>query len=70
MWCLWRERNDRNFEGKEKMFEKLRTFFFIRCSLGLLRSPLVISFHDLDMIDHTKKKKGKRRRRRKEIRHD
>jgi hypothetical protein len=38
MWCLWRERNDRNFEGKERTFEELITFFFILCTLGLLRS--------------------------------
>jgi hypothetical protein len=40
IWCLWRERNDRNFEDKERTFEELRTFFlfFIFCTLGLLRS--------------------------------
>jgi hypothetical protein len=32
MWCLWRERNDRNFEDKDMTFEELITssfFFFI-----------------------------------------
>jgi hypothetical protein len=28
LWCLWRERNDRNFENQERMIEELKTFFF------------------------------------------
>jgi hypothetical protein len=28
LWCLWRERNDRNFEDKEMTIEELITFFF------------------------------------------
>jgi hypothetical protein len=27
MWCLWRERNDRNFEDKERSTEELKSFF-------------------------------------------
>jgi hypothetical protein len=28
MWCLWRERNVRNFEDQERTFEELKSFFF------------------------------------------
>jgi hypothetical protein len=28
LWCLWRERNDRNFEDKKRSFEELKSFFF------------------------------------------
>jgi hypothetical protein len=28
LWCLWRERNDRQFENKEMTIEELITFFF------------------------------------------
>jgi hypothetical protein len=48
MWCLWRERNDRNFENKDRTSEELRTFFFYSlytCTTAFL-GPLVISFHD------------------------
>ncbi|KAG7970882.1 hypothetical protein I3843_07G107800 [Carya illinoinensis] len=27
MWCLWRERNDRTFEHKERLMEELNFFF-------------------------------------------
>jgi hypothetical protein len=28
IWCLWRERNDRQFEDKERTIEELISFFF------------------------------------------
>jgi uncharacterized membrane protein YqjE len=27
LWCLWRERNDRNFEDCERTLEELESFF-------------------------------------------
>jgi hypothetical protein len=36
MWCLWRERNDRNFENQERTLEELMSFFLL-----LLRRSLV-----------------------------
>lgn len=27
LWCIWRERNDRNFEDKECSLEELKCFF-------------------------------------------
>jgi hypothetical protein len=36
LWCLWRERNDRNFKDQERTIEELKIIFFY--SLGLLRS--------------------------------
>jgi hypothetical protein len=46
--CLLKERNDRNFEDKERMIEELKTFFFYSLfswTVAFL-APLVISFHD------------------------
>ena len=28
MWCLWRERNDRNFNNQERTLEELKSNFF------------------------------------------
>jgi len=28
LWCLWRERNDRHFEDKERTIDKIIFFFF------------------------------------------
>jgi hypothetical protein len=36
LWCLWRERNDRNFEDQERTLEELKTFFFYSLLLGQL----------------------------------
>jgi hypothetical protein len=48
MWCLWRERNDSNFEDKEMTFEELRTFLFYSLYTwnAAFLAPLVIRFHD------------------------
>jgi hypothetical protein len=48
MWCLWRERNDRNFENKDRTSEELRTFFFyfLYTWTTAFLGPLVISFRD------------------------
>jgi hypothetical protein len=45
MWCLWRERNHRNFKDKEMTFEELRTFFFysLYTWTAVFLTPLVIS---------------------------
>jgi hypothetical protein len=29
LWCLWRERNDRRFEDRERILEELKSLFFI-----------------------------------------
>jgi hypothetical protein len=31
LWYLWKEKNDRSFEDREKTLEELKAFFF-RCS--------------------------------------
>jgi hypothetical protein len=48
MWCLWRERNGRNFKNKDRTSEELRTFFFysLYTWTTAFLGPLVISFHD------------------------
>jgi len=48
VWCLWRERNDRNFEDKERTFEEFRTFFFysLYTWTAAFLAPLVITFLD------------------------
>jgi hypothetical protein len=33
MWCLWRERNDRTFNGVEKSIPALK-FYFLLCTLS------------------------------------
>jgi len=46
--CLWRERNDRNFEDKEMTIEELITFFFLSLFswTAVFLPLLVISFND------------------------
>jgi len=34
MWCLWRERNDRSFENRERTLVDLKALFFEAFSLG------------------------------------
>jgi hypothetical protein len=28
LWCLWKERNDRSFEDRERTVVELKSFFF------------------------------------------
>jgi hypothetical protein len=46
--CLWRERNDRQFEDKERTIEKLISFFFhsFYSWTVVFLAPLVFSFND------------------------
>jgi hypothetical protein len=48
LWCLWRERNDRQFEDKERTIEELIFFFFysLYSWTAAFLAPLVISFND------------------------
>jgi len=48
LWCLWREKNDRYFEDRERNLEELKSFFFNTLYLWTTAyiSPLVISYHD------------------------
>jgi hypothetical protein len=48
IWCLWRERNDRQFEDKERTIEELISFFFysVYSWTAAFLAPLVISFND------------------------
>jgi hypothetical protein len=48
LWCLWRERNDRQFEDKEKTIEELISFFFhsLYSRSAAFLAPLVFSFND------------------------
>lgn len=48
MWCLWRERNDRQFEDKERTIEELISFFLhsLYSWTAAYLAPLVISYND------------------------
>jgi hypothetical protein len=48
IWCLWRERNDRQFEDKERTIEELISFLFysLYSWTNAFLAPLVISFND------------------------
>jgi hypothetical protein len=39
MWCLWRERNDRNFEDQERSIEELKSFFYSNQPRGKNHEP-------------------------------
>jgi hypothetical protein len=48
MWCLWRERNDRQFEDKERTTEDLISFFFhsLYSWSAAFLAPLSFNFND------------------------
>jgi hypothetical protein len=48
MWCLWTERNDRQFEDKERTIEELISFFLhsLYSWTAAYLAPLGISFND------------------------
>jgi hypothetical protein len=48
LWCLWRERNDRQFEDKERTIEELMSFFFhsLYSWSAAFLAPLSFSFND------------------------
>jgi len=48
LWCLWRERNDRQFEDKERTIEEFISFFFhsLYSWSAAFLAPLVFSFND------------------------
>jgi hypothetical protein len=48
LWCLWRERNDRQFEDKETTINELISFFFhslYSWTVAFL-APIVIGYYD------------------------
>jgi hypothetical protein len=48
LWCLWRERNNRQFDDKKRTIEELISFFFysLYSRTAAFLAPLVISFND------------------------
>jgi hypothetical protein len=48
LWCLWRERNDRNFEDCERMVVEIKSFFFNTLYHGtvVLDYPHFLGSHD------------------------
>jgi hypothetical protein len=48
LWCLWREKNDRCFEDREKTSEELKSLFFntLYLMIATYIAHLVICFHD------------------------
>jgi uncharacterized membrane protein len=48
LWCLWMERNDRQFEDKERSMEELMYFFFFSLYswTAAFLAPLGISYND------------------------
>jgi hypothetical protein len=55
MWCLWRERNDRQFEDKERTIEDLISFFFhsLYSWSDAFLAPLTFSFNDFLVLFST-----------------
>ena len=51
LWCLWRERNSRCFEDKERSISDLKLFFFrtLMDWLAALQNQSILSF--LDFLD-------------------
>jgi hypothetical protein len=48
LWCLCRERNDRQFEDKKRIIEEIISFFFysLYSWMTAFLAPLVISYND------------------------
>jgi hypothetical protein len=48
LWCLWRERKERQFEDKERTIEELISFFFhsLYSWSAVYLAPLMFSFND------------------------
>jgi hypothetical protein len=48
LWCLWKERNDRQFKDKERSMEELMSFFFysLYSWTAAFLAPLVISYNN------------------------
>jgi hypothetical protein len=46
MWCIWRERNNRNFDNLERTLEELKSYFFFSLFTRTFAylAPLVISY--------------------------
>ncbi|KAG2720879.1 hypothetical protein I3760_02G054900 [Carya illinoinensis] len=55
MWCIWKERNERTFEDKERSLEELKVFFFrTLCTWAIAISFNGQSLHDfLTSVDPT-----------------
>lgn len=47
LWCIWRERNDRNFEDQELSLEEYKSFFW----KTLFMRAIVIYFNGLKFHD-------------------
>jgi hypothetical protein len=43
LWCLWREKNDRSFEDRERTLVELKSFFFFN-TLYTLTTAFVAPF--------------------------
>jgi hypothetical protein len=52
LWCLWRERNDRQFEEKGRTIEEFISFFFhsLYSWMAAFLAPSVISFIDFLLL--------------------
>jgi hypothetical protein len=52
LWCLLRERNDRQFEDKERSIEELISFFFhsLYSWVATFLTPLPLSFNDFIVL--------------------
>jgi hypothetical protein len=48
LWCLWRERNDRQFKDKERIIKELISFFFhsLYSWTAAFLAPIVINYYD------------------------
>jgi hypothetical protein len=47
LWCLLRERNDQNFEDRERTLEELKSFLYSLYSLTtVFLASLMINFND------------------------
>ena len=52
MWCFWRERNSRSFEGRERSIIELKSFFFFTLLEWCLVLPSFSCISLLVLLDH------------------
>ena len=65
MWCIWRERNSRSFEGRERSIVEFKSFFFFTLlewclvlpSFSCISLPVLLDHCNLGSLCYLSKKK-------------
>ena len=52
MWCIWRERNSRGFEGRKRSILEFKSFFFFALLEWCFVLPSVSYFSLPVLLDH------------------